>query len=505
MPLIGLDIGTTGCKAILFSEDGNILASASHEYSIEIPHPGWAEQDIEKVWKLAEDTLRQVIKNAGHPSVTAIGLSVQGEAIVPVNARGQVLRPAILGMDTRTATQNRWLMNQFGGKGLFQKTGMPIHTINTLPKLLWIRENEPETWHSAKHFYLYEDYFINKLTGHSAISQCLASRTQLFDLHQKHWAPSILEVIDLPVEKLSLVYQSGYPVAPLKPDLARSMGIPNRPVVTTGGHDQACGALGVGLTRPGLAMVSTGTAEVVEIALDKPVLSDSIFQANLSCYCHVIPDLYLMMTLNHSGGLLLRWYRDTFCQEEVHQAQHQGIDAYDMIIGDPNEALNASPQPMLVLPHFAGSGTPAFDVTSRGAIVGLTFAARKQDIARAIVEGLTYELNINLEILRQSGVRINELRAIGGGARSKFWLQLKADITGTPVVRPAITEAACWGAALLAGQGAGLYPNAAQMVEKSVQWIERYTPDPIKMAAHQAHFHLYQQLYPVLKPINTRL
>lgn len=502
MLLLGLDIGTTGCKAVLFRDSGELVGSARREYEILYPKPGWAEQDADRVWSLAQECITEVIhKTRAHGEVSAIGLSVQGEAVMPLNKDGQLLRPAILGMDTRTDAQNRWIEARFGRQELFRRTGMPIHTINTLPKLLWIKEYEPHIWREAHRFVLYEDFMIYRLTGRVGISRCLASRTQLYDLEQDEWSEEILSAIDLEPGRLSPLTDSGTPIAPLRSGLAEAWGLSNRPVVVSGGHDQACGALGVGLVRPGLSMVSSGTAEVVEVALAKPALGEALARANISCYVHPLPGLYLAMTLNHSGGLLLRWYRDTFCLDLKKDADEQRLDAYDVIFSD----LPASPSPVLVLPHFAGSGTPWMDTTSKGAILGLTFATTRKDVALAILEGLTYELNLNLEILREGGVTISELRAIGGGARSKRWLELKADVTGVPVVVPRITEAASWGAAMLAGKGVGIFSNLAEVAENALQITARYIPEPERHALHARRYSLYKEIYPTLIPLLRRL
>ena len=195
--LLGLDVGTTGCKAVLFDEDGTLLASASREYAVDLPQPGWAEQDIERVWELAMEAMGQAIAMAGAGEVAAIGLSVHGEAVTPVDGAWRPLRPTILGMDTRTGPQNDWLRERFGGERLFERTGMPIHTVNTLPKLLWIREHEPDTWSRAERFVLVEDFFIGRMTGQAVVSECLASRTQLLDLAAGRWDDEILGAIGL--------------------------------------------------------------------------------------------------------------------------------------------------------------------------------------------------------------------------------------------------------------------------------------------------------------------
>ncbi len=353
-----------------------------------LPRPTWAEQDIEAVWELAVASMGEAIAAAGVRDVAAIGLSVHGEAVTPVDAAGRPLRPTILGMDTRTHAQNEWLRERFGARELFARTGMPIHTINTLPKLLWIREHEPDIWAAADKFLLVEDFFIARMTGDAVVSSCLASRTQLYDLQAGGWSGEFLDALGLTPEHLAEVAPSGTQVGRLSSDLTDRLGLADAPGVVTGGHDQACGALGVGLTRPGLAMVSTGTAEVVEVALATPVVSEPLYEGNISVYRATLPGLFLAMTLNHSGGLALRWFRDGFCEPQVVRAGETDADAYDLILS----GASAEPSGLLALPHFAGAGTPTFDTASRGAILGLTFSTSRTDIAKAILEGLTFEL-----------------------------------------------------------------------------------------------------------------
>jgi xylulokinase len=500
MHLLGLDIGTTGCKASVFELDGTLLVKATREYAVDIPYAGWAEQDADKVWLLAQSAMQEVVKEVDG-MVGAVGLSVQGEAVMPVDAGGRLLRPAILGMDTRTAQQNEWLVEKFGAEHLFQLTGMPVHTINTLPKLLWIRQNEPDIWRQSQRFLLYEDYLIQRMTGAPAISRCLASRTQVYDLINDCWSAEILAELDLDSNAFAPVFPSGSPVGRMNADLSRALGFAEPPLIATGGHDQACGALGVGLTEPGLAMVSTGTAEVVEVAMQTPALNESLYRGNLSVYAHVLTGLYLSMTINHSGGLLLRWFRDTFGELEIDQAAKTGGDAYNMLLQNaPDE-----PTGLFVLPHFAGSGSPTFDTRSKGAILGLTFANGKADIAKAILEGLTYELRTNLDMLKEGGVGIGMLRAIGGGAHSPLWLQIKADITGIPVAAPKTTEAASWGAALLAGTAAGCFVDTAKAANEALQIQQTYEPNLQVASQYDELYQIYKQVYPALVPINHQL
>ena len=499
MSIIGLDIGTTGCKAIVFSRNGDILGQAAREYAVLTPRPDWAEQDAEEVWQLAWTALGEAIVAAGDDPPVALAISCQGEAIIPVDENGRALRPAILGMDTRTGAENEWLAGQFGPKTLFNRTGMPINTVNTLPKLLWLQYHEPEIWKTADQFLLYEDFFLRRLAGRAVISHCLASRTQMYDLSAGNWADDILAKCRIERERLALLAPAvGGVVGRLRSDLARELGLSYDLQLVSGGHDQACAALGSGVVQPGLAMVSTGTAEVVEVAMASPALDKTLRQSHISIYRHVVPDLYLTMTLNHSGGLLLRWFRDTLCRWEREQALTTGQDPYDLILVD----APAGPTELLVWPHFAGTG---IDAASKGAILGLTFSTTSAIIAKAILEGLTFDLRVNLDLLKDAGINISELHAVGGGARSPLWPQLKADIFQVPLRLPRVTEAACLGAALLAGTAAGLYADLAAAVSETVSLQRSVEPDAAQVAAYDERYQLYRQVYPTLTPLHNQM
>lgn len=495
MSAIGLDIGTTGCKAIVFSDGWRILGQSKREYPILTPQTHWAEQNAELVWSLATEALAEAISQCESDPPSAMALSVQGEAVIPIDRQGKPLRRAILGMDTRTTKENEWLAETFGAEALFAKTGMPMHTMNTLTKLLWLKKHEPAIWDRSHQFLLYEDYFFKRLTGRASISHCLASRTQMYDLQGGCWAQDILDKCGIQVERLSELSPSGGGiVGKIDGAVATRLGIEGEVSVASGGHDQACAALGSGVIEPGLAMVSTGTAEVVEVAMSSPVLGESLRQGNISIYRHVVPGLYLAMTLNHSGGLLLRWFRDTLGRDKLLDAGRSGGDAYDLLLAD----IKPGPTDLMVLPHFSGSGTPLLDTTSRGAFLGMTFGTTQADLAKAILEGLTFELRINLDLLKKSGIAIEELHAVGGGARSKIWLQLKADICGMPLRVPRVTEAACLGAAILASVGVGNYKSLESAVHEAVGIDRTITPHSRNAKAYEGRYEHYQELYPKL-------
>jgi xylulokinase len=324
----------------------------------------------------------------------------------------------------------------------------------------------------------------------------------MYDLSAGAWADEILAACDIDPCRLALLApKEGGAVGKMRPELAESLGLSGEVLLVSGGHDQACAALGSGVTEEGLAMVSTGTAEVVETAMAKPVLDEKLRQGNISVYRHVVPGLFLSMTLNHSGGLMLRWFRDTLCRWESEQARTAGHDPYDEIMADTPEG----PTGLLILPHFAGSGTPMLDTASKGAILGLTFDTTRPVLAKAMLEGLTFELRVNIDLLREAGLSIRELLAVGGGARSPLWLQLKADICKVPLRVPKITEAACLGAALLSLAAKGVYPDVTTAAARVVRSGQRIEPRAEEFDAYEERYQLYLKVYPALMDIHHNL
>jgi len=493
MAFIGLDLGTTGCKAVLFGGDGRPCASGYREYPIDQPQPGWAEQDGEHVWACVLEALTEAVRTyEGKEPVTAIGLSVQGEAVAPVDCEGRLLGPFMLGMDTRTTAQCQHLRHTYGDDRLYAVTGMPNHTINTIVKLMWHHEHSARNPHR---FVLYEDFLLMRLGGQPAISRCLASRTGLYDLRKRTWDPELLALAAVTADQLSPLHDSGTAVATLLPDLARQLGLPENVLLVTGGHDQACGALGAGVIIPGMAMVSSGTAEVMEVALAEPVANPVLARGGISIYEHVVPGLYVAMTLNHAGGIVLRWCRDALFPEAKQAAGSS--DVYDYLLKGAPEG----PSPVFCLPHLAGAGTPLLDTGARGAFTGLALAHTRADLMKAVLDGLTYELKANLEVLTQAGVHIGQLRAIGGGARSALWLQTKADVLGLTVGAPQVTEAACLGAGLLAAVASGGYTSLQDAVARTVTMRQAFRPDPAQQGQYAQAYERYRSLYPALRPI----
>lgn len=501
MHLIGLDIGTTGCKAVVFDLQGRMLGRGFREYGIVCDAPAKAEQDAERVWTLTKEALAEAVRRAGVKEVKALSLSVQGDAIIPVDGDFRALHPAILGMDYRSRPQADRCEAVWGGFGCFQRTGMRPHPMNSLTKVLWLRELAPAIFDRAARIVTYADFILGKLGGEAVLDETMASRTMAFDLAARGWNAELHAALGLSPAIWSRPVPSGTPAGRLRRELAAELGLPLELMLVAGGHDQTCAALGAGVVRPGMGVVSTGTAEVLATAFDRPMLSEAMFESYYPCYLHARPGMYFTFSLNHCGGLLLRWWRDNLAGEDVRAAGLQGMDAYQFM----DAQLPDGPAPVMFLPHLSGSGTPRCDLQSKGALVGLTLATRRPDIFKAILEGLAFELRANLERLAACGLALEQLVAVGGGARSRPWLQLKADILNRPLRTLECHEAACLGAALLAGTAAGAYANLVEAVAQTVRYEGEFNPVHDRAVAYAGRYALFQELYPALRSVNQSL
>jgi xylulokinase len=501
MKLIGLDVGTTGCKAIVFDPEGRILGRGFREYGVICDAPAKAEQDAERVWSLTQETIREAIAQAGGQDIRALSLSVQGDAIIPVDGEFRALHPAILGMDYRSGPHAEQCASVLGAYALFERTGMRPHPMNSLTKVLLLRELAPAVFDRAAKIVTYADFVLGKLGSQGVIDYSMASRTMAFELGSRQWSGPIHRALELNEAIWSRPVPSGTPVGTIKRAIAEALGLPPSLVLVTGGHDQVCAGLGAGAVGEGLGVVSTGTAEVLSTALDQPVLSEAMFNGYYPCSLHAKNGMYFTFSLNHSGGILLKWWRDQFAGPEVAEASRNGVEAYALI----DERMPEGPSPVLFLPHLNGSGTPTCDLESKGAVVGLTLGTSRHEVAKAILEGLTLELRTNLETLRSCGLRIERLVAVGGGARSSRWLQLKADILNRPLRTLVCREAACLGAALLAGTATGTYQNLEEAVAATVRYEREFVPAAQRVAAYSERYATYQELYPCLRAVHSGL
>ncbi len=488
--LLSIDVGTTHCRVSLFDPDGTRKAFASRACAVVTDASGMAEQDAEEVWRSIRGLLRQAIAESGPGGVSAVCLSVQGDAVIPVDRYGACLHPAILGMDYRSTYQARAAEERVGGWKIFRHTGMRPHPLNALCKIMWLRDERPRVFAGARRMLTYEDFILSRLGAEPAIDVTMASRTMALDLRREDWSSWLLGRLSIEPGLLSPVVGAGAPVGKMSRALCDEIGLCEPPLVVAGAHDQVCAAIGAGVPVHARAVVSTGSAEVLSTAFDGPVLTRAMYEGYYPCYRFAAPGRYFTFSLNHAGGLLLDWF-----------SALAGGGAADRLLGD----LPPGPSPVLVLPHFNGSGTPWCDTRSRGAMVGLSLSTTPGEITLAILEALAFELRINLERLQAAGIPIAEIAAVGGGARSPRWLQIKADVLERPIRAPAAPEAAARGAAILAGMGCGAFATLEEGISAMVPVGDLVSPDPGRSARYRERFALYRELYPRLTPITRRL
>ena len=494
MSLMGLDIGTTGTKAIVFDADGNMLAAAYREYSLQSPRQGWLELDPNEVWENVKAAVGEAAAGASDP-VKAVAISCLGESAVPLSKDGEVLYPTIVGFDNRAMTLcDEWLATQ-DAREIMSITGMPANQMYTIIKLMWLKENEPDVYRQIWKYACYEDYAIWRMGFPPTIDYSLASRTMAFDVQEKRWSERVCDMAGVDVGLWSEAVPSGTIVGELSDSAAADLGLPKGCRVVTGGHDQPAGAVGAGVVESGVSIDATGTVECFGLAMTDPVLNDAMRESNLCCYPHVAPDLYISLAFNLTGGSLLKWFRDNFAQEEARIAEERGVDVYDVLM----EEMADEPTSLFVQPHFTMTGTPHFDADPVGAIVGLSLTTTKAEIIKAIVEGITWEMKLNLNLLDDAGARVSELRAIGGGAKSDKWLQLKADMFNRPVAKLTISEATALGDAIAAGVAVGEYASFEQAVAQLVRPERVFEPDPKRAAFYEEGLDRYRALYPALR------
>ncbi|MDH7603010.1 MAG: FGGY-family carbohydrate kinase [Armatimonadota bacterium] len=497
MSYIGLDIGTTGCKAVAFDKNGRELANSYREYQVLFPREGWAELDSRVVCDSCLSVVREAASACAEDPVRGIGISSQGEAFTPVDKEGDFLGNAMVSSDARAASlADKW-SDEFGRDRLYEITGHTAHPMFTLFKLVWLRENRPEIWNRAAAFHCFED-LIHKLLGVlPAMSWPLAGRTMLFDVRCHDWSDSILEALDLDRAKLPRTLPSGAVVGRIPRDVCNGLGLAPEAVVVAGGHDQPCGALGAGVTSSGTAVYSIGTVECVTPAFANPVFSPQLFANNLCTYDYTVPGMYTTVAFSLTGGNLLRWFRDEFGQLERELAEQTGENAYTLLL----QKMSAKPTSLIVLPYFTPSGTPRFDMSTKGAILGLRLATTRGEILRGLLEGVTFEMRLNLKILSESGIAVNELVAIGGGAKSSVWLQLKADILGRHIKTVAVTEAGCLGAAMLAC-AADTGEDIRAIASKWVRVTGEISPEPSNTEFYSSRFAKYLEAYEAISSLS---
>jgi len=494
--LMGIDVGTTGTKTVLINENGDTIATSLEEYPLYIPRPNWSEQNPEDWWRATVKTIGNVLTRSGinAKDIAGIGLSGQMHGSVFLGDNHDVLRPCILWNDQRTAKQCEYITERIGKKRLIELTCNPALTGFTAGKILWVRENEPQIYEKIRKILLPKDYVRFRLTGDFATEVSDASGTLLLDVRKRNWSKEVLSELEIDPDFLPPCYESPEITGTITKKVADITGLsPGTPVVG-GGGDQAAGAVGNGIVKYGMLSSTIGTSGVV-FAFSEEVKIDP--EGRVHTFCHAVPGKWHVMGVMLSAGGSLRWFRDSFGEEEKKEASKRGIDPYDIMM---EKAAKVPPgaEGLIFLPYLSGERSPYPDPNARGVFFGLNLRHRKKHLVRAVVEGVTFGMRDCLEIIRGMGIPIGRVRASGGGARSALWRKIQADIYNLEVESINITEGAAFGAALLAGVGAGIYESVEKACEKTIKVSTVDKPDPDNVAVYKKFYDIYHSLYPAL-------
>ena len=496
--LLGLDVGTSGAKALLIDETGRVLAAATTEYPLYTPRPLWAEQDPADWWSASVQSFYRVLSESGISpgEIAGIGLTGQMHGLALLDRSGRVLRPAILWNDQRTETECAQITGSVGFGRLLELTGNRVLPGFTAPKILWVRENEPEVYAQIANFLLPKDYIRYRLTGELATEVSDASGTSLFDVRQRAWSRDMFAALQIPLAWAPRCTESTEISGRLTNEAAATLGLPTGIPVVSGGGDQAAQAVGTGLATEGLVSATLGTSGVVFAPTARPLIEP---QGRLHAFCHAVPGMWHVMGVMLAAGGSLRWHRDHLCRAEIEEAARLGIDPYELM------TRAAAPIPpgsdgLVFLPYLSGERTPHPDPHARGCFIGLTLRHTKAHLTRAVLEGVAFGLRDCLALIQAQGIRPIEVRASGGGARSSLWRQILADVFDLPVLTVSSTEGAAYGAALLAGVGTGIWSDAVTACAKTIRVEEKVQPQAENAAIYKKQYQIFRQLYGALKP-----
>jgi xylulokinase len=495
---LGLDVSTTGAKALIIDEEGCVLASHTTEYPLSTPKPLWSEQDPADWWQGAVASIKAALSraNLAGDAISAVGLTGQMHGLVMLDKSNHVLRPAILWNDQRTGAQCAEITAKVGGLDrLLALTGNQVLPGFTAPKIVWVRENEPQIFDQTTHILLPKDYVRFCLTGEYATEVSDASGMSLLDVANRRWSDEMLTALDIPRQWLPVCTESDVVSGRISASAAKTSGLKEGTPVVGGGGDQAAQAVGSGIVRAGVISVTSGTSGVVFAHSDHYAAEA---QGRLHAFCHAVPGKWHYMGVMLSAGGSFRWLRDAIGDVEKTAAQLINIDPYELLTQEAALAPVGS-EGLLFLPYLTGERTPHPDPQARGAFVGLTLRHSKAHLIRAVLEGVSFGLRDSLELIKELGVPIDQVRASGGGARSAVWRQIQADVFGAELVLVNVTEGAAFGAALLAGVGAGTFNSVAEAVTATIKITDRTAPLPGNAATYDRLYPSYRALYPALK------
>ena len=489
MNYLGIDVGTGGTRALIIDENGRVVASATAEHeAFASPQIGWAEQSPEDWWRACGIAVRQALKTANlNPDrIACVGFSGQMHGAVVLDAADVVVRPALIWCDVRTEKQCREFARKVGPERLIQLTCNPALPNFTLTKLLWVRENEPANWARVRSVMLPKDYVRFRLTGERAIDVADASGTLLLDVPKRRWSSEVLQAAEMDVAMLPKLYESQDVCGKITREGAAATGLKAGTPVVAGAGDQAAGATGMGIVAPGAVSATIGTSGVVFAATDRPALDA---HGRLHTFCHAVPGRWHVMGVTQAAGLSLRWFRDQF-----GAGADDGRDPYERLT-DEARKTPAGADSLLWAPYLMGERTPHLDPNARGALIGLTASHTRGHVIRAILEGVAFSLKDSFTLFAEMGVPVNRIRLGGGGARSSLWRQIQADVYGHEVETVEAEEGAAYGAAILAGVGAGRWNSVDAACGEVVRIAGKTSPHPETVERMAKQYASYRRMY----------
>lgn len=486
---LGIDISTTGAKALLINDEGDVTSSATTALGLSTPRPLWSEQHPRDWWQAVRSSIKQSLAeaNVSGEDVSAIGLTGQMHGLVLLDEAGEVLRPAILWNDQRCGAECDEIREIIGRERLIQITGNDALTGFTAPKILWVQRHEPEIFARARHILLPKDYIRFKLTGGLAMDKADGSGTMLFDLKKRDWSVEVLEALNIPAEWMPQTFEGPQVTGEVSPQAAKETGLGAGTPVVAGGGDQAAQAVGVGVVRPGIVALTLGTSGVVFAATESPLIEP---EGRLHAFCHALPGCWHLMGVMLSAAGSLQWHHDALAREMTFEEL-------------TSEAASVSPgsEGLIFLPYLTGERTPHPDPLARGAWIGLTVRHSRAHLTRAVLEGVAFGLKDSFTLIQQAGLgAIKQVRVSGGGAKSLLWRQILADVLGSELVTVNTTEGAAFGAAILAGVSSGRWPSVETACDQIVKVLGRVSPGDQNVNFYAKLYESYRNLYPALRP-----
>ncbi len=479
MKIGGIDVGTTGCKISVYNELGEFLGKAYKEYEVS-RKTGEHEIDADIVFEGVKAVIKEVVSVVGN--IDAIGVTTLGETFVMLDENDKALFPSMLYTDTRGSEE----AESFDADRVAEIAGVKPHSMYSLPKMMWIKNNHPEVYEKAKRILLFEDYIVYMLSGKAQIDRSLAARTMALDIRSCKWSKELFDFAGIDVNKMSEVVPSGSVAGKIKEDIGLELGLTDT-VIVNGCHDQVAAALGSGIIKSGLAVDGTGTVECVTPMFDKIPDNKEVYDNNYPIVPYVFDGKYVCYALSYTGGAAIKWFKDNFAPN----LSYKELDAM----------VDNTPGDILVMPHFAGGGNPYMDPFSKAAFIGVTLETTVGDLYKAVMEGVTYEMLLNLNCLKKTGIAPDHLYATGGGASSPVWLQMKANILGVPVTSLEAPEAGAAGTVILAGLAIGAFDGFEQAVSVMVKENKTYYPDSELHKKHMEIFGRYEQIYNAVRPL----